>query len=535
MKRHPLISPALAVIVALLALTARAGTIAEWSSSAFRLSEAEPETGSASFLDPHSLPFSFSYGGGSSGELLPRWKVEQEAAATTSASRRQTIRWTDPETGLRVTAELTAFKNFPAVEWLLRFENTGTQDTPILESVQALDLAIGTDNPAPPLELHQIAGSTATERDFVPSQKTISPGSEERFAPGAGRSSHVAFPFFTLCSGGNNLIVAIGWTGQWAASVEGHRAGGARVRAGMELTHLKLHPGESIRTPRILLLWHPGDRFDTQNLFRRLVLEHYAPRIGGQIPQAAIGAQSFNHLYLRRIPEHWATEAGQLEAASINQRIGSDTLWMDAGWFPGFFSHGAGNWLPRPHDFPRGLKPVGEACHRRGLRFLLWYEPERAAPGTLVADEHPEFVLGGKKGGLFNLGDPAARRWMTDLLVRQIGEFGLDCYRQDLNMDPLPFWRANDAPDRQGMTEIRHVEGLYAMWDELRTKYPLVHRQLRGWGNPHRPRGHQPVHRANAQRQRRCARPGGLGTVPDLGPKSILSPFVDFHVGSHDV
>jgi len=29
-----------------------------------------------------------------------------------------------------------------------------------------------------------------------------------------------------------------------------------------------------------------------------------------------------------------------------------------------------------------------------------------------------------------------------------------------------------DTPDRQGMTEIRYVEGLYEMWDELRAKHP---------------------------------------------------------------
>ena len=89
------------------------------------------------------------------------------------------------------------------------------------------------------------------------------------------------------------------------------------------------------------------------------------------------------------------------------------------------------------------------------------------AKGTQIANEHPEFVHGGAAGGLFKLDDPVARRWMTDLLLKRIEEYGLDWYRNDFNMDPLETWRHNDAPDRQGMTEIRYVEGLYAMWDEL--------------------------------------------------------------------
>ena len=39
-------------------------------------------------------------------------------------------------------------------------------------------------------------------------------------------------------------------------------------------------------------------------------------------------------------------------------------------------------------------------------------------------------------------------------------------------IESLPFWRANDAPDRQGITEIRHVEGYLAFWDALRARHP---------------------------------------------------------------
>jgi alpha-galactosidase len=50
----------------------------------------------------------------------------------------------------------------------------------------------------------------------------------------------------------------------------------------------------------------------------------------------------------------------------------------------------------------------------------------------------------------------------------------MDWYRNDFNIDPLPFWRGGDSPDRQGMTEIRYVEGHYEMWDELRAKHPAL-------------------------------------------------------------
>ena len=39
-------------------------------------------------------------------------------------------------------------------------------------------------------------------------------------------------------------------------------------------------------------------------------------------------------------------------------------------------------------------------------------------------------------------------------------------------MDPLGYWRAADAEDRQGITEIRHITNLLAYWDELRRRHP---------------------------------------------------------------
>ena len=39
---------------------------------------------------------------------------------------------------------------------------------------------------------------------------------------------------------------------------------------------------------------------------------------------------------------------------------------------------------------------------------------------------------------------------------------------------PLPAWRKNDAPSRQGMTENLYVQGHLAFWDELRRRHPRL-------------------------------------------------------------
>jgi alpha-galactosidase len=38
----------------------------------------------------------------------------------------------------------------------------------------------------------------------------------------------------------------------------------------------------------------------------------------------------------------------------------------------------------------------------------------------------------------------------------------------------MPYWELSDAPDRIGMSEIRHIEGLYAFWDSLLVRFPAL-------------------------------------------------------------
>jgi alpha-galactosidase len=421
-----------------------------------------------SFLTP-APPFSFRYGANPSTALLKNWQIAAQVSET-PARRVHDLSWSDPKTGLRVSATITAFKRYPAVEWVLYFENLGTQDTPLIEGIQALDAQLSTGYLRKPLWLHQLVGDVRGERSFLPLETEVEAGKPITMSPAGGRSSNGAFPFFNLQYGEEGVIAAIGWSGQWQATLERSGAGPTRLRAGLEQTSLRLHPGEKIRTPRILLMPWKGDRLAAHNRFRRLMLFEYVPRQNERPIQVPIALQCFDRY--SRVRADWGTEAGQLRAARAAHDLGCNTHWLDAAWFEGGFPNGVGNWYCSPQKFPNGLKPVSDACHELGLKFLLWFEPERVIAGTQIAREHPDFVFGGVKGGLFKLSDPTARRWLTELLSQRITEFGLDTYRNDFGLDPLGFWRQADSQDRQGLTESRYVEGHYALWDELLARHP---------------------------------------------------------------
>jgi len=416
-----------------------------------------------------ATPFSFRYNGAASSNFLSDWQRTVEPNDSASCRSWQ-VHWQDPKTGLRLSVAVKAFKRYPAVEWVLEFENRSTEATPLHEDIQPLDTQLRTGDLRQAVRLHHLVGDVCGERSFFPLETEVEPGKAMVLAPEGGRASNGAFPFFNVQYGDEGVLSAIGWSGQWQAALNRSPTGATSLRAGMEKTSLRLQPGEKIRTPRILVLPWKGDLLAAHNRLRRLLLFEYAPRQGRRPIRLPIALQCFDR-YVSARPD-WGTETCQIQAAKAARDLGCDSHWLDAAWFEGGFPNGVGNWFCTPGRFPNGLKPLSDACHQMGLKLILWFEPERVAAGTQIAREHPEFVFGGEKGGLFKLNDPVARRWLADLLSRRISEFGVDTYRNDFNIDPLAFWRAADAPDRQGSTEIHYVEGHYALWDELLARNP---------------------------------------------------------------
>ncbi|MBP7937579.1 MAG: alpha-galactosidase [Phycisphaerae bacterium] len=424
------------------------------------------------------LPFSFVYGGEPSPKLVPTWRRTLKEEKTTDARICRTLTLTDPKTALQVRAVCTVYTNAPGVDWTLHFTNTGTQDTPILEQVKAVDVQV-TGGLGRGAVLHRLKGSTCAADDWQPFDEDLLPGRRIEFGAVNGRSS-ADCPFFNLDWGSGGVVTAVGWSGQWRGCVDQIQAGDLRVQAGMQNLRLKLRPGESIRGPRILqLYWSGNDPSPAYNLFRRTMLSHVVPKIDGKPVMPPIA-----HLSTAFYEMNGSTEANVLSHLEAIQGLGFEMLWLDAYWTRDGFPAGMGHYgfpLQRaepPDRFPHGLRPVGDRAHQASMGFLMWFEPERVARGTALAREHPEWVIspGGDGSGLYNLGIPEAREYMTRYLQTAIGEYGIDCLRIDYNIDPLAFWEFLDRndPERVGMGEIRYVEGLYALWDNILKTYPRL-------------------------------------------------------------
>ncbi len=444
-----------------------------------------------SFLHPANgaglscFPVSFRYSGRELPSMLRDWTARRDPPRSAEGVTCETVVFTDPQTGLECRCEIKAYADFPAVEWVVYFKNTGETDTPILSDIQPLDVLLPL-TPQTPCQVHHARGSLAQRDDFAPLETPLTfrqGGSRLELTAATGKCSTLHLPFFNLELGNGGVIGAIGWTGGWSASFQRQRDG-VHVRAGMERTHLKLHPGEEIRTPRILLLFWEEDRIRGHNMLRRLILAHHTPRPNGRLLQPPLCEGAWG---ARSEASHLAQIAWLRE-----NDIPVECYWIDAGWYgDGSIDEAAdtlgsgwmrqvGSWFPNSAAYPNGLRPVGEAARAAGLGFLLWIEPERAFQGTEMVRKHPEWLIGPVRSGyldgnnyMVNLGIPEARRAITDLVSNLICEAGITCYRQDFNDLRVPeLFAMADAPDRVGMTEIRHIVGLYAFWDELLARHP---------------------------------------------------------------
>ncbi|MBN1443981.1 MAG: alpha-galactosidase [Planctomycetes bacterium] len=627
-------------------------------------------------------PFSFRLGGEESSALLAAWPLER-ATREIDAERRETSEtWKDPRSGLSVRRVTVEYHDFAALEWTVYFKNESTRDSPVIAGIRALD-ALFPCGAESEVVLHHHTGSPCTQRDYEPHATALESGALLRFAPPGGRPSDSVLPYFSLAGPGRGVSIAVGWPGQWAAEFArsagaadaggsagagesgASRQSGAAVRAGQERTHLVLHPGEEIRTPLVALLFWRGDWIDGQNRWRRWMLAHNLPRPGGRLPPPQLAACS-SHQFGEMIHADSESQKHFVDRY-LAEGLKLDYWWMDAGWYLNRTGWpNVGTWEVDTQRFPGGLRPITDHARARGVRSIVWFEPERVTPGTWLYEKRPDWLLsaGDSSAGLqgwrqsedsgpdpcvtynpaekvkalagirwepgrlafhpgpegeyavvrwtapaageysidavflaideqtttdvhvihqgrslfrgwirlegcgpralfraaidtakgdavdfivgrgdgshacdstglevrirrgeapaddaarqfsaasnpagpwsyghlppgptpdsstmerfaarftvdeaagqrlLDLGNPEARRWLTEHVDGLIRSEGIDLYRNDFNIDPLPYWRAADAEDRQGMAENRYVSGYLAYWDELRRRHP---------------------------------------------------------------
>ncbi len=410
----------------------------------------------------------------------------------------ESIRGTDSmvvDDRLKVTVERTAYPGFDAEEWVLWFENPSQEKSAVLSDINDIDHLVVLPEFSSPLRNVAVPGDRsvvtirgATDgRDYVDSDWKSAGEfaavphyfkwwSRYSFtvANTGGRSSETECPFFEVTQDGQGEIIALGWTGDWKAAFT-NEIHGVRIRGGLRNARFYLMPGEKLRTSRVLVMKYAKGE-DASNKFRRLIRRHYSNVATHPGTKESVFACFF-----------W----GAVPSVELERRIRSlaargltfEDYWVDAGWYGdcrkcedayvGDWASYTGDWEINPRVHPRGMQDVKEAANVAGGRMLLWFEPERVVKTSSFFKVHRDWLLDdGRDSCLLDLGKPEVREYLVELIDGYVKRLGLSCYRQDFNFPPESIFEASDEPDRRGITEIRHILGMYEVWDEILERNP---------------------------------------------------------------
>ncbi|MBR5626287.1 MAG: alpha-galactosidase, partial [Thermoguttaceae bacterium] len=309
--------------------------------------------------------------------------------------------------------------------------------------------------------------------DYLPLESSLPPGAEKKIVADAGRPVTLFSPYFNIQAYDEGWIVVLGWPGTWFADFKRVDNLSLQVQGGQSRTHFKLLPGEEVRSPLVVVqAWKRDTWFDAQNVWRAWMIKHSIPRLpDGTFVDHHIAACS-SHFFAEMTQANTESQITFIDRY-LEENIPLDYWWMDAGWYPcdGQWPK-TGTWEVDETRFPGGFRPISDHGHQKGVKTLVWFEPERVHSGTWLTENHPDWILGGADGGLLNYGNPEALDWTINHFDDLIKKNGIDLYRQDFNMEPGEYWRNGDTEDRQGITENHHVCGYLTYWDSLLKRNP---------------------------------------------------------------
>ncbi len=205
-------------------------------------------------------------------------------------------------------------------------------------------------------------------------------------------------------------------------------------------------------------------------------------------------AEAF-HTYLRARPQHPASRrpvvlntweavyfkhdtTSLIELAKVAARVGVERFVVDDGWFLGRRDEtaGLGDWRVDPVVWPDGFGPLITVVRDLGMQFGLWFEPEMVNDDSVLAREHPDWILApgerlplsGRNQQVLNLTRPEAFTYVLRSISSLVDEYAIDYIKWDHNRDLA------EPGDRLSGRAAVHDQTLavYALMDELRRRHP---------------------------------------------------------------
>ncbi len=398
--------------------------------------------------------------------------------------------------GLELTVKTEFFPEYDVVKWTNYWNNPTDHESGLITRLRDCDITV--DMPADPvrdrrhrqstwepktLRLFITEGANVRDDDHFATPERMWTGDKKEAACHTGRSGVGTAPFFDVTDGNNEsgVLVAVGWTGQWRAWFE-RGVDTFSIAHGVEEVCLRMQPGESFRTASTTAMAYTDGQAAAHNRWRRYIREVISPfakgkNCEGQLPP--FSAIFWGGVSSEQLMRRWK--------GIFEQKLPFNYCWVDAGWYEPLSGSTTaeqsaewpeiGTWQVSKHFHPDGYKDVVNYLGENGVKFLLWFEPERMRRHIADWADYHWLESPDEDNVLLALDKDEVCDAVIEKICGVIAEVGVDCYRQDSNIGQLPYWQAADArlpnaAERKGSTEIHYINNLWRFWDAMLARFP---------------------------------------------------------------
>ena len=297
----------------------------------------------------------------------------------------------------------------------------------------------------------------------------------------AGRTSHHLHPSLRLLSAnttldfGDALDAQIAWSGNHTIRIEQLADGRRVMQAGelLEVDELELKPGESYTTPAYLMCFSCDGTNGLTRQWHRYVRNTHDTSVPASEQKRPVQLNTWEACYFD------VNEASVLELIDDAADLGIERFVLDDGWFRGRNNDrtSLGDWQVDDDKFPSGLSPIAAYCHKKGLEFGLWIEPEMVSPHSDLYRVHPDWALSFSSGPLME----ARNQLVLDLEREEVANYLFETISALLNKIPIGYlkWDMNrdihQMENAQGQRAVhRQTRALYALMARVRDRFPDV-------------------------------------------------------------
>ena len=317
-----------------------------------------------------------------------------------------------------------------------------------------------------------LSEASVTRQPLTPGKKSI--------ASNYGASGPQGVPATILAApatddfAGEALGMALLWSGNFSYTAQVDQFGNSRLVMGLnpELFSWQLKPGEPFVTPEAAVAYTTNGLNDLSHIFHRFFADHVMP-----LPRKnLIEYNTWESTYFDVSEAKVRAEIPKAEA------LGVELIVIDDGWFKNRPNDAGqlGDWVPDPVKFPRGLRPIADALHERGLAFGLWVEPEMITENSELYAKHPDWAMqyvGQKPLRSRNqLILDLSQRIVQDHLIKGLTDLvrtnHIDYLKWDYNRHFSQPGSPVLPPDQQGEVGYRYTRGLYRVLKTLRDTFP---------------------------------------------------------------